>query len=347
MRKNKNICIRKNHPKWVYYLALVFVIIVWGVDPMINSYFYNYYSASVLSTICTFCSAVFFLVLSAKKLKQLDSNYLKIALPISFLNSFACLLQRIGLQYTTPANYAFLEHLSCVIVPIMMFIFIKKKATAYQIIASVLCLIGCFVLSGIDFRTNSLCFGIGEFLCAAAGILLGVCVAATGVFAKKLDINLYMVIHMFMYFVVSLLMTICLNFITVDGIPMEKIFFTFDITLLLLLLVFGLITIGLCWLLKTEAIRHIDPSIVAVMCPFSAVITGIISVIFGTDQMNINLILGSILIFVAVTLSGLNDAINEKKHNYPDGHPNNTGVKSKSKFKSRLSEKNSDVVNRV
>ncbi len=303
---------KKFHGKTIYYFMLIIVVITWGLDPIINSYFYNFYSASALVSVATFASAIMFFILSFKKLKQLNKNYLKVAVPISLLNSIVCLLQRIGLQYTTPANYAFLEQLSCVVVPIMMFVFIRKKPTLLQGITSIVCITGCFIFSGVTLG-DGFNLGIGELLCTLAGILFGVSIAATAIYMKKLDITLFMMIHMFIYFLTSLSLAISLNFIKVGGVPLEKLVFTFDINLLVIMTVFGLFSVGLCWLLRTEATRNINPTVVAIISPFSAIITGIISVILLIDKPTKNFIVGSIIIILSMVISTVNDIITDKK----------------------------------
>lgn len=293
-----------------YYLALFFVVLVWGLDPVIMSYFYNYYSASVLTAIGAGVSFVMLLLLNAKKLRHINARYFKVAAPISALNSIACLLQKIGLQYTTPANYAFLEHLSCVVVPIMLFVLVKKRPTLPQAVSAVLCLGGCFILCGVG-TAGSVSLAFGDVLCAIAGFLLGACVALTGVFGKGLefgkglDISLYMVVHMGVYFLISALSAFALNFITLGGAPAEPIRFTFDFTLLLLAALFGLVTIGLCWLLKNAATINLDPTAVAIVSPFSAVISAAVSVMLGQDALSYNLVIGAALILAAVLFSDL------------------------------------------
>ncbi len=287
-----------------YYAALFFVVLVWGLDPVIMSYFYRYYSASMLTAIGTGVSFLFLLLLNAKKLRQLNARYFKVAAPISALNSVACLLQKIGLQYTTPANYAFLEHLSCVVVPIMLFILIRKRPTLPQAISAVLCLGGCFILCGVG-TAGPTTLAFGDILCALAGILLGACVALTGVFGKGLDMPLYMIVHMGVYFLISVLSTVGLNFLMLDGTIAEPIHFTFDLRLLLLASLFGLISIGLCWLLKNTATVKLDPTVVAIISPFAAVISATVSVLIGQDALRYNLVIGASLILVAVLFSDI------------------------------------------
>ena len=287
-----------------YYLALFFVVIVWGLDPVIMSYFYNYYSASMLTAIGTGVSFLLLLAMNAKNLRRLTARYFKIAAPISALNAVACLLQKIGLQYTTPANYAFLEHLSCVVVPLMLFILVKKRPTLPQAISAVLCLGGCFILCGVG-TAGPVSLAFGDVLCAIAGLALGACVALTGVFGKGLDMSLYMVVHMGVYFLISACSTVALNFITLGGAVAEPIHFTFDLTLLLLASLFGLVSIGLCWLLKNTATVRLDPTVVAVISPFAAVISAIASVLVGEDALHYNLVIGGVLILAAVLFSDI------------------------------------------
>lgn len=284
-----------------YYFALFTVVIVWGLDPTVNSFFYRYFSASMLAVISTFASAVLFFILSIPYRREWNKNYIKIAFPISGLNAVACVLQRIGLQYTTPSSYAFLEHLSCAVVPVALYLMVRKKPNGWQIFSCLLCLLGCLILCGV----GSLSFGIGDLLCAVAGVLLGISVAATGVYAKKLDLRLYMTVYMGMYFFTSVLMTFCLH---VLGI--ERAVFAWNGSLILAAILFGLLSVGLCWLLKTAAVTHLDPALVAVMSPFSAVIAGVVSVAFGLEHLNLNLAIGAVLIVLALLISGLADVKN-------------------------------------
>lgn len=300
----------KNKSKSFYWILLFIVILVWGFDPLVYKIFYRDYSASVVAAIATFSSFIFFTCISFKNFKKINIEFFKIYLPIGFLNGIAGLLQRIGLQYTTPANYAFLEHLAVAVVPIVMFIIIKKKPSMVQIISVVLCVVGCFILSGVTiggFKGN-----IGDILCALSGIVYGVCIALVGINAKKIDTKLYMVVFSFMYWLASMLSVVLLHNINVDGKPIEVARFVFDLKLLVIVALFGLLSVGITWLMKTSAIKHLDPTFVAVVSPFTAVVSGILSVITKTDTPSVKFIVGGILITIAAILSGVFDVENKK-----------------------------------
>ena len=293
-----------------FYAILIFVYTLWGVDPIINNGFYRHFSASALSSHYTFFSALLFVIISAKQFKNFNINYLKYALPISLLGGCAGVVQKIGLQYTTPAKYAFLEHIGCVVVPIIMFLCFKKKPGKMQIIASVLCIVGCMVLTGVLREDATL--GAGELLCALAGIMYGVSTALTGQYGSKLDARLMMTMYMGVYFISSVSFATVLNFTEVDGAPLEPFRFPTDPVIIIVAALFGLFSVGVGWLLKFEANKRVDPTTVAVIGPSSAIVTSALSVIIGTDDLTLRFGISAILIVIAAILSGLSD-LKEKK----------------------------------
>lgn len=290
-----------------YYLMLFAVIVIWSFDPLVCKLFYSDFSAAVVAAIATVSSFLFFLVLLRKKLCLINASFLKVAIPIGFLNSIAGLLQRIGLQYTSPASFAFLEHLAVATVPFVMFIAVKRKPRPIQLLSVSLCLVGCFILSGMTL--NGFKGNIGDVLCALSGIIYGVCVALIGIYSKRIDSSLYILIFTFIYSITSVASVFLLSSIKINGIPIEEARFTPDIKLLIPVAAFGLLTVGVTWLMKTAAIKRLDPTFVAIVSPFTAVISGILSVLTKTDKLTSNLIIGAALIMAAAIIPEIFDAV--------------------------------------
>ena len=63
----------------------------------------------------------------------------------------------------------------------------------------------------------------------------------------------------------------------------------------------------MCWTVRTSAMKYVSPSAVAVIMPFSAVVTGIVAVILGMDTVSRTLIVGAILGLAAALMSSLGD----------------------------------------
>ena len=297
-------------PLYLYYVGLISVILIWGTTPVINSYVFDHISPPVASIISCFTAAVALLPLIGSRIRELDGRYLAIAIPTGVINSLASLVQKIGLVYTTPARYAFLENLSCVVVPIVSFILIRKKPGILKSLAAVLCLGGCFILAGADM---SFSFGIGEMLCALAGVMYGINIAATGAFATKLFAPLYVFIHMCVGVVMNSVMTMLLNVITVGGKPLEPIRFEWNIPIILTVIVMAVIANTVCWTLRTNVMKRLDASVVAVMMPFSAVVTSLISIAAGLDSITPTLVTGAIIVLIASIISGIGDSLSEKR----------------------------------
>ena len=297
----------------IAYGGIIFVILMWGVSPVLTSGLLDFYSGGMYSFASSLVSSVALLLICIPKLKLLDRSYFKVALPTGFFVGLASLLQKIGLQYTTPTQYAFLENLSCVVVPLLLFLFIRKKPGALTVTASVLCLAGCFVLSGLDLSGAGIAFGKGEILCALAGVLYGVNIAATGVYAKKLDAMLYVMIQMWMHVIISGIAAVVLDRVTIGGEPVEKIAFSWDPKHLLLIALLALIVSTLGWIIRTEALKFVNASVVAVLMPFSSVVTGILAVCVGKDVFTLHLLFGGLIILLSSILSSLADIKEAKR----------------------------------
>ena len=293
-----------------YYLSICLVIFVWGANPVINPYLYKVFSPTICTFISGLSAALSLIAVNYKKLNLLTAEYLKIAIPTGIINSVASIVQKVGLMYTTPARYAFLENLSCVVVPLMMYLLVRKKPGAVKITASALCLFGCFMLAGADTSGG---VGIGELLCSLSGILYGVNIALTAVYATKLISGLYVLLHMIVHVVVSLVTAVLLNFIEIGGQPIEPIRFEWDFGLLAIIALVAILTNAVCWILRTDAMKRIDATVVAIMMPFSAVVTGLISVALGLDSLSANFVIGGIIVLAASILSGLGDIKKKEK----------------------------------
>lgn len=292
-----------------YYYYLIFVIIVWGAFPNITAFFYNYMSASVYSSLTAVITAISFTIFGWKKRHLLTRKSIKIPLVTGVFYSAAILVQMIGLQYTTPSIFAFLENSCCIVVPILLFMLLGKKQHPLVWFASVLCLTGCFVLSGASFDAP---VGIGELLCGLAGVFYAVNIVGTGEFARDIPVTVYLMVQKWVFAITSLITMVVLHVIAPGGIPLEPMIFHWIPGLLILKVVCSLVSGTLCWMLRTEVTQNIDVTLVSVMMPLSAVITMAISVLQGTDVLTINLVVGAGMILLATILSALGSVAGQR-----------------------------------
>lgn len=288
--------------KTKYYTGIIFVIIIWGLAPNIYKYLLGYYSPNTFNLLTSLATFLGMLALCINKLDKLNLSYFKVAIPTGLFYSCAVIFQRVGLNYTTPAKFSFLENFSIVVVPVLMYVFTRQKITPLKIISALLCLLGMFFLCDVTPKTL-LTLNKGDILCALSGIFYGVNIAGTAVYSKKLESSLYLLIQFFIHAVISLIYFLFLG---------EAIEVSFGFMPLIILIVAVLISNILGWIIRTKCLIHLDATFVAIAMPFSSVITAVISVIIGTDKLTSNLIISIPVITFAIILSSLKLRFKEK-----------------------------------
>ena len=294
------------------YLGIIAVVFIWGVIPTAKKALIGgHFSAAIYSAITTGAGAVALLLISLKDVKKLDRSYFKMAVPTGLVVGAAALLQAIAYKYdASPTKQAFLENLSCVVVPILLFLITRKKPSVLTVIACALCLASSFVLG--DVFSVGLSFGTADILNALAGVCYGINIAITGIYAKKYNARLYVMIQLFMQAISSALVAVAFNFITFGGEPMDRIVFTPDVWLIFGAIGIGVLTNAVCWTVRTVSMKYVSPSAVAIIMPFSAVVTGIVAVLLGMDTVSYTLVIGAILGLVASLVSGFSDVKESK-----------------------------------
>lgn len=298
----KNLSVNK---KVLSYIGIFFVVFVWGISPLITYRLNYHYSPTFKVAVSSLISVITFIILSKNHIKELDKNYIIPGVVTGLFLSLANISQKIGILYTTPAKYAFLENLSLISVPIVMYFLTRKKPRILTLISCLLCLFGVFVLNGVRFDES---WGIGELLCAISGLLYGFNIAGTACFAKKLYAPLYLAVQSVVEFVISTALALALNVIPITDASgnisvIEKIVFPFDFSLFAFLVVYVVVCSAFCWIIRTNCMKNISATAVSIIMPFSAVVTAIASVVSGTDTMSVNMMVGGFMIFIAIICS--------------------------------------------
>ena len=303
----------KNRSTALAYTGIIFVVLIWGLIPLAKKALIgDSFSASIYSATTSFTAACVLLAMSWKQLKHLNSGYFKIAIPTGLCVGLASLLQALAYNFNaSPTNQAFLENLSCVAVPILLFIIVKKRPSLLTCGASLICLASSMVLAGIF--TSGINFGAADILNALAGVLYGINIALTGVYAKKCIASLYVMIQFFVQAILSSTMAVAFNFINVGGKPIDPFVFTPNVWLILAIVGVGIISNSVCWTVRTAAMKYVSPNVVAVIMPFAAVVTGVSALLLGQDQPSITLLIGAILGLAASFMSSAGDILENKK----------------------------------
>ncbi len=285
--------------KLLAHIGLIAVVAVWGITPILSKNVLSSYSPALLVGIRGAIGAICLLLLRINKLKNFSAAYFKIGVPTGIILAAAYISQMAGLKFTTSAKTAFLENLSVVTVPIVLLI-LKKKVAKIKFISAALCFLGAGIIAFNGLK-GEFGIGVGEILVSLAGILFGLNMAFTGLFTKDLDPLLFVVVQL------TVLSAVSFGYAFV----FEDISYSLATVDILSVLVLGVVSTAFCWAVRTFAFKHVSITLVAVFMPLSAVITGVISVLMGTDDLSWQLLMGGTIIVSAIILSELNDEKNK------------------------------------
>ena len=290
-------------------LGLIIVVVLWGIAPVSSKYLFDnhYYSPALLVGVRGALSifAMLLIIIINGDFKDFNKSYW-ICIPAGVFLGLAYLFQFIGLDSTTPAKNTFLESFSCIAVPICLFILTREKPSVSSIVASLVCVLGAFILCGNGFNFSALFTAptIGDIFSCIGGIFFGIDIAFTKVFAKGKNSRVYVFIQLIILTIMSF----------AYAIPFEKdLAFNWDFPIRMNVLFIGVICTAVCWVLRTKCISNVSAVTCAVLMPMSAVVAAFTSFICRMEAFSWNVVVGGVVITLAIIISGIFDAKKEIK----------------------------------
>ena len=296
----------KKEIRIVSFLVLIAVVALWGVAPVVSKAVFDrgMFSPGVLIMLRGLVSIIAMAIVINKGFKKIDKSYL-ICIPAGVILALAYIFQFVGLKFTAPSKNAFLENISCITIPLFMFLLIRERPKWYSIMAAALCVVGSLILvgNGFDFGTFFKSGDIkGDGLSAIGGLFFGLDTAFTKVYSKGKD----PLIFVFLQLCVMTVLASAYAFIF-EGAVFHTFTISFDIVSVLIVIFLGVVCTAVCWVCRAWAMKYIDAVTVSLLVPFSAVVASILSIAFELEQFTLNLMIGGLVIITAVAISAYFD----------------------------------------
>ena len=290
----------------VALLVLIAVVVIWGIAPVVSKAIFddNIYSPGILIAMRGLSAVIAMAVLINKNFKKVNKSYL-ICIPAGLILAAAYIFQFVGLKYTVPSKNTFLENISCITIPLFMFLFVREKPTWYSLVSAGICVLGSLVLVGNGF--NFLHFFqsgnlLGDGLSAIGGLFFGLDIAFTKVFCKDKDPLLYV------FFQLCVLTVVSFGYAFIfEGAVFKELHFSFHALDLLQVAFLGVVCTAMCWAARAWAMKYISAVTVSVLVPLSAVICSALSIILKMEQFTINLLVGGLIILLSIAVSAIFD----------------------------------------
>ena len=295
------IIIPVKNKKTLAFIALIAIVILWGVVPVIGKYLLENQldSPSLLIAVRGLVASVvmFIFILITKAYKQFNKSYL-ICIPAGLILASAYIFQFIGLDQTSASKSTFLESFSVIATPISLFLMVRERPKWNAIVASLLCLVGAFILCGDGWNFSELLKvpSMGDIFSSIGGALFGVNIAFTQVFAKDKNPFLYVTIQLSVLTIASFIYAFLFE---------HPLLFVFEPINILLVLFLSIFCTAICWIVRAISVNYVSGVTIAVFNPMSAVIATIIALCIGQERFNFNLFVGGIIIVTSILISSL------------------------------------------
>ena len=265
--------------------ALLVVAFVWGLTFVVVKESLSFISPFKFLFFRFFLSFILLLLISAKKLRNIDMNIIKYGMLIGIFLFCGYGFQTVGLQYTTPANAGFITGLFVVMVPFLEIIIHKKKPGSYSFVGVLCATVGLFFLSFEKLQMN-----YGDFLIVLSAFSFALHIVAVGKYAPLYDPVLLTVIQIGMVALLSFFLSVDQEFV-INTVVLEALIIT------------SLFATVMATLVQNMAQRHTPPTRTAIIFATEPVFAALCSYILIHEVFTLQKIAGCLLILVGMIIA--------------------------------------------
>lgn len=276
-----------------YYgeIGLIITAIIWGSGFVATAVALTYYTPYQTMAIRFLVGGIILSVLFFNRLKNIELSMLKKGTFLGTILYISFALQTVGLQYTTPSKNAFITAVNVVIVPLIAFLFYRKKLNRSEVIGAFLALAGIgFMSLQISGTINS-----GDFLTFLCAIGFAFHIVYTAKFVKGEDPIQLTLIQLLTAAVIGIFV------IAIKG----ELIMPFEPTALMPVLYLGVFSTTIAYLLQTAGQKLVSETKAAIILSTEALWGTLFSVIILSELITLRMMVGATLIIAAILISEL------------------------------------------
>lgn len=279
-------------------LMILLSAILWGGEYVVVKDMVDYLPPNWINAFRFIAASIIMLPFIWKRLKNTSSGEFKAGLLLGFFMFGGFTAQTIGIQYTTAAKSGFLTSTYVIMVPFIYWLIRRRFPGVKSLISALICIAGIsFISLEGDFRLNP-----GDGLTILAALFFSFSIIGFDYYAKKYDpINLTF-FEMLSGGLISLIMA--LRF---ESVPSGISWGGLEIFQIVYLVLLGSL---LCHLLSNVAMKYAESSHASILWSLESVFALIFGIIFLHEGINLQSVIGFILVFAAVIV---NETGNKRK----------------------------------
>ena len=279
----------------MYKLLLIVATVIWGLSYVVMKGTVDVLEPAYLIGIRFLATG---LILTALFWKRLVGAFSKDFLAKGTILGVLCYLgfwvQTIGLDNTTPGKNAFLTATYCVIVPFAWWAIARKRPTAFNVAASVLC-VGGIGLVSLQGSIGELAMGYGDLMTLFSALLFAVHIVYVSKFSETSDVLALTTVQFLVAGACGVAYGV--GFETLPSASALTPEFFWNMAYLIIL------ASCVALVIQNVALAHVPPSQASLFISLESVFGVLFSVLLYHEEVGLRLIMGFALIFVAIVVS--------------------------------------------
>ncbi|UOD34495.1 EamA family transporter [Deferribacteraceae bacterium V6Fe1] len=208
--------------------------------------------------------------------------------------------QTFALKYITASVTGFLTGIYTLFVPILSYVFLRKKPYPTSIVAVFLSTIGLYLIS----FQNTLNFGVGEVFALINAFGIAVHIILTDYYSKKYDTTVLTAIQIMVVTFLSIIFTYASG-IDIKIKPEKDIIFALILT--------GFLATVVAFFIQTAMQKYTTPTKAAILFTLEPVSSAIFGYLIGKEILTFNQYIGASIIIIAMLVSEVGSALIRSK----------------------------------
>ncbi|MBQ4099688.1 MAG: DMT family transporter [Clostridia bacterium] len=282
-------------------LLLVLVTIVWGssfviLKDTLSTLGDGHFTFFILASRFIIASVLLVAICWKKFITISKSTFLK-GLILGFILFGAYSVQTIGLRYTSASKNAFLTSVYVVLVPFLSWLFLKKKPTFKNYLATALCFVGIAFVAVIGKKDSASNEILGDILSIASGIFYALQIIFISKHTEKEDAMQLLIVELLTVAVLCSIISLSTEF----SLHASKFSMSGEAIWKLLYLAF------ICTLFaqfgQMVAQKYAPPMSVALIFSLESVFGVVFELLLGDANLTVFIIIGFVFIFIGEIVS--------------------------------------------
>lgn len=283
-------------------LGLFFCAIVWGFSFSAVKYAVDYFHPFYLMAIRFSLAGLFSSAVLYKQLKHFTWKDFKFSLPIGLLTYLSFAAQTVGVKYTTVAKQGVLTTTYVILVPLIGVLFLHKRLNIKILLASIITMVGIYLLCGDGFGDFSLNKGDALTLLCAVGFAVQIILIEIGI--KSINPSALAIIQL----------PVAATLFWITAFAVEEPPVNIPWMAWAVIIALSILGTSVCYFIQINAQRHCSPARASIIMSFESLFAVLAGVLLMQEKLNARQIPGIILLFSAIILIELPDKAEKQRY---------------------------------